>query len=50
MKLEKFNTSVRIEQALDNQISEIAKKQDRSKSWIINQAIIKYIEDENSKN
>ena len=36
-------TSVRIKQELDNSLKILAKKTQRSKSWLINEAIAEYI-------
>lgn len=36
-------TSVRIKDELNDSLKEIAKKQQRSKSWIINEAVAEYI-------
>lgn len=37
-------TSIRIQEDLDKSLAEIARKSNRSKNWIINQAIRDYIE------
>ncbi len=37
-------TSIRLQDDLEKSLSELAKKTDRSKNWLINQAIREYLE------